>query len=81
MELANLIGLLFIINLALARPQLLIIRKHCIDNTCIDAPIVDMNMVLGRKPNLKGTILKILGIGIAIAVLALIIYIVFKFVS
>jgi len=68
-------------SVALAKPQLLIIRKHCIDGTCTDAPIVNMRYILGYNPSAKKKILRMLGIGIAIAVLALIIYIVFKFVS
>jgi len=80
-ELANLISLFFILNLALAGPQLLIIRKHCIDNTCIDAPIVDMKYVLGYNPSVKRNILKILGTLIGVLFLILLIYIVFKFVS
>ena len=84
MELVNLtlvFLLVLVVSVALAKPQLLIIRKHCIDGTCTDVPIVNMRYILGYSPSAKQKILRMLGIGIAIAVLALIIYIAFKLAS
>ena len=81
MELVNLIGLIFIINLALAQNLPYVIKKVCINNECKNVIAIDKKKLYGYDPELRQNVLKILGIGIAIAVLALIIYIAFKLAS
>ena len=81
MELVNLIGLIFIINLALAQNLPYVIKKVCINSECKNVIAIDKKKLYGYDPEFKQNVLKMLGIGIVIAVLALIIYIVFKFVS
>ena len=73
MELASLIGLLFIVNLALAQNLPYVIKKVCIEGECKEVIAIDERKLYGHSPSAKESILKVLGALIFIIALALIV--------